>query len=268
MIEVKNALEQKLQIYEKVADSIETKVQRWPKGHLRLCKPRNGYNHGEYKFYYMDEDGNARKMIRKKDLPFAKRLAQRDYEKKMYSLAKKRVGQIKRLLKDFEDDELEQVYEKLCKGRKDLVVPTVFTKEEMLEQWRSHLSTAVHPIPISGNVKTNRGEKVRSKSEKILADLFEQYGIPYKYENAVYYSNHYSLYPDFTLFNVRTQKTYYWEHWGTMEDENYFEKQVDKLNKYAEIGITLEDNLIVTMETNRTMTDMKLIKDKIEKKLL
>ena len=82
------------------------------------------------------------------------------------------------------------------------------------------------------SIKTKRGEYVRSKSEKILADLFYENGIPYQYEPAFRLINGKLVYPDFVLLNVRERKTFYWEHYGLASDETYSTKNIDKLCLY------------------------------------
>lgn len=70
---------------------------------------------------------------------------------------------------------------------------------EQLKQWIS--------MEYNGNefqegtpvIMTERGERVRSKSEKILADYFYRNGILYKYECPLYLKYFGTIYPDFTF---------------------------------------------------------------------
>ena len=66
-------------------------------------------------------------------------------------------------------------------------------------------------------IYTERGERVRSKSEKILADYFYSHNIPYKYEHPLYLTGFGIVYPDFTVLSQRTRHEMYWEHNGRME---------------------------------------------------
>src|SRR3546814_20689982 len=63
------------------------------------------------------------------------------------------------------------------------------------------------------------GDKVRSKSEVIIANLLHQAGIPFTYEEPLYAEDGSFFLPDFTL-RVGGEK-YLWEHWGMMSDEGY-----------------------------------------------
>ena len=51
---------------------------------------------------------------------------------------------------------------------------------------------------------TKKGEYVRSKSEKILADMFYDLNIPYEYECQLILRNGYEYYPDFTFISPYT----------------------------------------------------------------
>lgn len=55
-------------------------------------------------------------------------------------------------------------------------------------------------------IYTQKGERVRSKSEKTLADYFYYHGIPYKYECPLLLKGFGIIYPDFTFLTRRSQK--------------------------------------------------------------
>ena len=86
-------------------------------------------------------------------------------------------------------------------------------------------------------IVTDRGERVRSKSEKILADYFYRQGIPYKYECPLYLKGFRQVYPDFTFLSRRTGKEIYWEHHGRLDDPLYAQNMVKKLQAYEKNGI-------------------------------
>ena len=116
-------------------------------------------------------------------------------------------------------------------------------------------------------IYTERGERVRSKSEKILADKFYLKGIPYRYECPLKLSGMGMVYPDFTLLNVKTRQEYYWEHFGLMGDPEYCEKAVRKIAAYEKNGIFPGVNLIFTFEAGKASLDMKQIDRLIEQYL-
>ena len=57
-------------------------------------------------------------------------------------------------------------------------------------------------------ILTEKGERVRSKSEKIMADYFYRNGIEYKYECPLYLKGMGIVYPDFTFLSKKTGITY------------------------------------------------------------
>ena len=117
-------------------------------------------------------------------------------------------------------------------------------------------------------ILTQKGERVRSKSEKILADYFYQNGIPYKYEMPLYLKGFGVIYPDFTFLSRRTKKEIYWEHNGRMDDPIYARNAVRKIQAYEECGIYPGEDLILTYETERTILNERIVKSLVEKYLV
>lgn len=111
---------------------------------------------------------------------------------------------------------------------------------------------------------TDRGEHVRSKSEKMLADKLYAMGIPYRYEAPLYLESNRTIYPDFTLLKIDTREEFYLEHFGMMNNSDYCEKAILKLNKYAQNGIYPGKNLLLTFETENISLDMKLVEQMLK----
>lgn len=93
------------------------------------------------------------------------------------------------------------------------------------------------------------GQKVRSKSESMIATALTMYHIPYHYEELLAIGDM-TFAPDFTILHPGTQKLYYWEHAGLMDNSEYAGNFFNKLRIYASHGLILNQNLIVTTETN------------------
>lgn len=110
-------------------------------------------------------------------------------------------------------------------------------------------------------IRTEKGERVRSKSEKIMADYFYRNGIEYKYECPIYLKGIGVVYPDFTFLSQKTGEEIYWEHHGRMDDPAYARNAVRKINAYENNNIYPGERLIITYETSQ----MILNTDKIEK---
>lgn len=96
--------------------------------------------------------------------------------------------------------------------------------------------------------KTVSGERVRSKSEAMIAMLLHLNAIPYRYECALSLGS-VTLFPDFTIRHPGTGALYYWEHFGLMDDPAYAKNAGSKLSLYAANGIIPSVHLITTYET-------------------
>ena len=94
---------------------------------------------------------------------------------------------------------------------------------------------------------TSSGIRVRSKSERIIADVLDKNEIPYRYEAALSLGG-VNRYPDFTIYRPFDEKMFLWEHLGLMDQDKYQLKTTEKLSLYARYGFFPFDNLICTYE--------------------
>lgn len=115
---------------------------------------------------------------------------------------------------------------------------------------------------------TEKGERVRSKSEKILADYFYRNNIIYKYEKPLFLKGYGTVYPDFTFLSRKTGEEIYWEHEGMMDKSDYAKTAVKKLESYQKNGIYLGERLIATFETEQTLLNSQIIEQLVKKYLL
>lgn len=116
---------------------------------------------------------------------------------------------------------------------------------------------------------TEKGERVRSKSEKILADYFYRNNIIiYKYEKPLFLKGYGTVYPDFTFLSRKTGEEIYWEHEGMMDKSDYAKTAVKKLESYQKNGIYLGERLIATFETEQTLLNSQIIEQLAQKYLL
>ena len=97
---------------------------------------------------------------------------------------------------------------------------------------------------------TLAGHKVRSKSEVIISNLLYTNQIPYRYEAALPLKE-FTAYPDFTIMHPVTNKIFYWEHFGMMDNAPYCDTACNKLKTYCYNGIFPSMQLITTYETSK-----------------
>ena len=110
---------------------------------------------------------------------------------------------------------------------------------------------------------SDKGERMRSKSEVLIANSLFHRGIPYKYEYPIILNNGKIRYPDFTILNMKRRKVFYWEHLGKMGDNDYVIRNVRKISEYGKSGIVLGDKLLLTMETESIPLSTKDIENVI-----
>ena len=120
-------------------------------------------------------------------------------------------------------------------------------------------------IPV---ILSEKSERVRSKSEKILADYFYRHGIEYKYECPIYLKGLGTVYPDFTFLSFKTGEEIYWEHNGRVDDPKYARRMVRKINAYENNGIYAGEKLILTYETEQTILNTGKIEQLVKRYLI
>jgi len=113
---------------------------------------------------------------------------------------------------------------------------------------------------------SRNGIPVRSKSEAIIANLLEEYEIPYKYEILLELNGR-PIYPDFTVKNPFTGKTVIWEHFGALHQPEYEQKMTNKMSNYLKHGYKPFENLIYTFEFDLLNGEQRL-RDLIENVIL
>ena len=172
--------------------------------------------------YYHYKEGTPHNgvYISKKEMGLVSALAQKTYNEKILRYTEETSKQIGRLLKIYEDDKVEKIYKSENIKRQKLITPIEPTYEQIIERW---VATSFKGKGFSDSmpvILTNKGIRVRSKSEKILADYFDSLGLVYKYECPLYLNNFGNIYPDFTFLSRKTGREIYWEHEGMMDNPN------------------------------------------------
>lgn len=239
---------------------IDSQLIASPQGNLRVSKIK-----GIPRYYHMTKPGDTQgKYIQKKNKNLACQLAQKDYLQKLYREAARELESINIYLTNHKETDLENIYDGLNQYRKEIVTPLVITDEMYAEQWLKE-PYQTNPYYLEEKVyPTKRDEMVRSKSEVMLADMYYELGIPYRYEAELRLKNGKRKYPDFTLFNTRTREVIYHEHLGLMDNEEYRQANFNKLDEYRRSGIYLGKNLIITYEGEGCYLNIKEIKQMIK----
>ena len=174
-------------------------------------------------------------------------------------LVEKRLSQIRRITKDYDEEEIEKIFQAEHPERQKLIKPAEPVWEQQLSKWAAEdykRKEFQEDMPV---ILTEKGERVRSKSEKILADFFCRNGILYKYQCPLHLKRFGTVHPDFTYLSRKTKQEIYWEHAGRMDDPVYAQNAVRKIQAYEENGIYPGERLILTFETGKILLDTRTI---------
>lgn len=264
MHEIVNSLKNKLKKYEELQLRIQNSLKDAPIGRLRVSM-----RDGNPRYYHCTEKGdNIGNYICKSNLQLAQQLAQKEYDQKAMKEITKTITWIRQILDASPVNSLDDIWGQMHPAKKSFIHPYVLSDEEYRKQWESVQFIGKSFDEAIPEIYTDRGERVRSKSEKIIADKLNSMNIPYRYEYPLKLSGFGIVYPDFTILNLRTRKEYYLEHFGRMDDPDYAGKTVQKLETYQRNGIYPGEKLLITYETSEMMCDMRLVQCLFEKYLL
>ena len=108
--------------------------------------------------------------------------------------------------------------------------------------------------------KTISGNLVRSKSEALIDMCLCNHNIPFRYECALELGEA-TYFPDFTILHPKTEKLYFWEHFGRMDDPNYCKAAFSKMQTYALHGIVPSVNFITTYETRENPLNAETVEN-------
>ncbi len=257
---------------EKLINEVKKSLKEAPEGSLRIAR-----NHGIYQYYVVTEKGDTKgRYIRKKEQDYVAALAQKDYDIRLLKeLEKMREAhrQSEKLLKkgDWTETKVRTsiktvagIYEELNEARKLLVEPRLLSDEEFIKRWLSEEYSGKAFADNAPEIYTERGERVRSKSEKMIADKLYMMGIPYKYESPFYINGFGTVYPDFMLLNIQNRKEIIFEHLGMMDNAEYATSAIKKINMYQSNRLVLGETLLVSFETGNNPVNIKNVENMVK----
>lgn len=203
-----NELERLLRKYEGL-DNVRLRVQKHGKGYQYFLVKRRAEKEESAAEKKKRRRGSY---IRKRQLKTAHVLAQRDYLLSVQENCRQWLAYCDVVSGLTVPASLSELHLKNS-GRYGLISPIVLSDSEFLKSWSEKPYQGKSFKPDTPFQVTERGEKVRSKSEKIIADFLNAHHIPYKYECPLALTHSGSgkviLYPDFTLMDIRTRKELY-----------------------------------------------------------
>ena len=267
MADINQLLNSRRNELKKLMTQIEKELSGMPEGRLRINHRRAGP--GSTQYYQCIPGGSKNgRYITKSETGLAQALVRKSYLQMLKEQIKIQLVFLNNDIPDLSNIPFIDVFNALSSDRKKMILPLFEDDETFVRQWQSATYDKLPFEPETPVHMTDRGERVRSKSEKILADRFYAMGIPYFYEKPVKTGRNKQRVPDFTLLNIRKREVYYWEHFGMMDDKDYVNSNINKINEYARAGIIPGKNLIMTFETKDKVLDTAAVNNIIKAYLL
>lgn len=220
-------------------------LQKAPPGHLRVSK-----SNGCAQYYYVQESGDPNgKYLHTKDRALATALAQKEYDRLVIRAAEKELRLLPHFNRYTELVKPEDVLKTMHPDKQILVDPIQLSDEAYIREWEAAEWQQKIRSDSLPEFTTEKGEKVRSKSEMMIANILLKLKIPYRYECRLTLADGSYLHPDFTLLRIRDRKELFHEHLGKMDDPGYAERNIRRLHRYADSDIFPGDQLLLTAET-------------------
>ena len=236
-----------------------------------LTAERWSYN-GEIRIRYFHtvntKNGRQRKVITNEP-SIIKKLARKKYLETENRILQQNIKHIEKILFHYVSQDPEQILSCLPHPYQALD-PSFFFDANSTDTAFSEWENGEYPkntlFPEEKRHRTARGEKVRSKSEAIIANVLSQYQIPYRYEETLFIGRE-SFSPDFTI-RKENGAFLYWEHCGLTGNPEYMARHKTKIDTYEKAGIYPWKNLIITYDDENGGIDIPLIEKEIQTRTL
>ena len=236
-------------------EKVNAMLKNAPPGELRVIR-----HHTNYQYYHRLP--GQRNYISKKKPELAISLAHKEYDTAVLTKALAFQELIDALCHTLEVD-FDEIINQFPEEKKKLINPYFTSDDEFIKKWESMSYDGKLIDESIPELFSNRGEQVRSKSEKIIADRLAELGIPYRYEAPLFLGTMGIVYPDFTLLKVCTREEIYWEHLGMMDDPSYVHKALNKINTYIRNGFIPGKNLLLTFESKAVPLNMRNVESQL-----
>lgn len=246
-------LEEKTELEKKIANE-KKELAKLPDGNLQI------YKIGDLYSWYVSNPTEKKKRVYlpKSERELAEKLAYKGYLKKQIIDDSENLRAMKYYLNNYSEGKRAEKYINKNSEFKYLLYSRIGKNDNTINEWLHDINTGKPKNPENLRYNTKAGVIVRSKSEQIIVSHLVDHNVPFKYEERLFY-NGYNIYPDFMIMNPRTHEIYIWEHLGMMDNDEYRNKNIRKINDYAKLGFNLGEKLIITCETIASGLDEFLV---------
>ncbi len=261
--EILNYLLQHKSELEKVIKDAERRLKTAPEGSVYAMKHGRGYA------FYVRKKPSDRKAtyLPASEHKQAVALIQKRYDQQIILRAEEQLKVTKRFLRNYKPNIFKNLYSSLSEIRRKSIIPVEISDAEYITQWQAvEFRTKDFPDDMPEHF-TSKGERVRSKSEVMIANAMFEKGIPYRYEYPIVIGG-ITFHPDFTVLRISDRKEMHWEHLGMMDDPEYFSNCLGKIRIYERNDYLPGKNMIYTMETSQAPLNITVINRMIEAYLM
>ena len=250
-------LYQEIKRLQTIIRNADKELRKAPPGGIQVKPHKNGVQ------YYHRREGERNAVylpVRKQELAHA--LIQKHYLEKLRLCANEQLSQLTKFVKKYDPDGLKKVFLSESPARQKVIRAVDWPNDLFASMWQAE--EYEHKPFAEGLMEhyTEKGERVRSKSEAMIANTLYHAGIPYKYECPLIVNGK-LIHPDITLLRTYDQQVIYWEHQGLMDDYDYRNHAFSRVRDYEADGIFVGKQLIITFETNRMPLNQIFIDSKL-----
>ncbi len=252
------SIKKQLEILEKLMQQAQEDLRDDLSGILIVGKKE------EWTEWYVKQKNQPRRYLSKKEIGLARGMAQAAYAREFLKAAERVRKELRRLEQWGAERSagvmyraLARPYGRLAAGRKGLVRAYVLPDEEFAKAWEGMPFEGKGFAEDAPELYTEKGERVRSKSEKMIADKLLRMGVHYRYEFPTRLKGYGIVHSDFTLLDLRERIEVKMEHFGRMDDPGYVEDNLWKFSAYPQNGFLLGDTFLCTFESLGHPVDLK-----------
>lgn len=241
MFDVKDFLERALTQQRNLLKIYEKRIRDLPEGTLSVYR-KNG------KDYYLKYENGVRTYLGNEEAEVVQELKLRKHLFDMSSRIKNNEILMLDFLDKYQDPSPAVVEQNLGPAyqfrQKNLMIAQ---KRKRDEDWGAQPYKRSDHHPETLTHKTLKGDLVRSKSEVIIANTYFAKGIQYRYEELIEVGN--KIYaPDFRVLVPRQNKIKMHEHFGMMNDWEYRQNAMRKIEQYIASGYKPYEDIIFTFD--------------------
>lgn len=239
-------LRNRREVLRQIVQEKKAAVKKAPAGTLKFARRKN-----RTEYYWMNPKVGKYEYIVKDNWGFAAALAQKCYDEKVLKAARMELKLINKLIRMYEPDGVDAAYEKSPLERKRLIHPVWQSDEEFREEWLKQESCTLGFNEDDPEYYTEKGERVRSKSEIFIANTMYHHGVDYLFECKLLLRGYGTIRPDFFVLDLRNRRTIVWEHLGKLGDPEYVDDNLRRINAYLKNGYIIGETLILTFESDK-----------------